>query len=467
MYQRIILYTMFLAACLSDWAGAGLSEAIEKVLKDKKQTKTDIGIQITNASRGRVVYEKNSHRAMIPASNMKLATTAAAQYYLGGDFSFTTRVGLLGEALVVIGGGDPLLGDEKTAARQGRKPDWVLDDIVTLLKEKNVTSVSDLYIDTLYFDDVRVHPNWPPEQLNRWYAAEVCGVNYNNNCIHMLVRNVGGTIVITITPPTDYVSIVNQVVPTTRGESAVGAYRNSTPNRLIVRGKCRKEPEGMDVAIERPGAFFGFLLYERLKAAGIRVRGNLSEKYVRNEKNITILNEYKTPLSDVLLRSNKDSLGMAAECLVKTLSAENTRGKINGEWSHGLELIRQYLLKLGVSDHEVKLDDGSGLSRANRLSANTLTRILLDRYRSKDWASFKDSLAIGGVDGTVSKYFGEDTYKGKVYGKTGYIDGVRSFSGFCETDNEVHVFSILTNAGDGNTRDAINRICKAIIDNSL
>ncbi len=444
-------------------AEGSLSSSIESILKEKKQTKAIVGIQILDGTTGRVIYERNGHRPMIPASNMKLVTTAAAQHYLGGQFSCTTKVGLLGDGLVVIGGGDPLFGDAKTDQKNGRKPGWILDDILAALKEEHIRTLSDLYVDTMYFDDQRTHPGWPRDQLNRWYAAEISGLNYNNNCINLIVKNNGGKISFVVDPPTQYVTLVNQVKATTSGSSEVGAYRNSEPNRLIVRGKCRKET-GFDVAIERPGAFFGFLLFERLRDGGIHVRGKLSEKYIRDEKGIRILREYKTPLAEILDRCNKDSLGMAAECLVKILSAEHTRGKINGEWSHGLELMKRYLVEVGAKPEEFCLDDGSGLSRGNRLSANTLTRVLMDRYRSSDWPSFKDSLAVGGVDGTVSRYFGEGAYKGKVYGKTGYIEGVRSFSGFCETSKGTVVFSILTEAGNGYTRDAINSICKAIID---
>ena len=461
MFRKCGVAALVLGLCTA--AQGSLSGSIAAILKEKKQTKAVVAIQVLDGTSGKVVYEMNSHRPMIPASNMKLVTTASAQHYLGGKFACTTKVGLLGDSLVVIGGGDPLLGDLKTDEKNDRKPGWIFEDILAALKEKNVTSLSNLYVDTTYFDDKRAHPDWPQEQLNRWYAAEICGLNYNNNCINLVVKNTGGKISFEVDPATQYVTLVNQVKATTSGSSEVGAYRNSEANKLIVRGKCRKET-GFDVAIERPGAFFGFLLYERLKAAGVTVKGNLSEKYIRDEKGITILREYKTPLADILDRCNKDSLGMAAECLVKILSAENTRGKINGEWPHGLGLMKQYLIKVGATPQEFALDDGSGLSRKNRLSANTLTRVLMDRYRSSDWPSFKDSLAVGGVDGTVHKYFGEGAYKGKVYGKTGYIDGVRSFSGFCETSKGTFVFSILTEAGNGYTRDAINSICKAIID---
>ena len=120
---------------------------------------------------------------------------------------------------------------------------------------------------------------------------------------------------------------------------------------------------------------------------------------------------------------------------------------------------------LGVSSEGFVIDDGSGLSRENKLSADVLCSVLSDMYKRPFWPKYKDSLAVGGVDGTIGKYFGESKYKGKVHGKTGYIAGVKSFSGYCETPNGGYIFSIITNNANGNTRGIINDIVKAVFDN--
>ena len=230
-------------------------------------------------------------------------------------------------------------------------------------------------------------------------------------------------------------------------------------------GKCNKAA-GFDVAIENPGAFFGFLLAENLKKADISVQGSLVEKYLSDRHEINVLRVYDTSLADVLERCNKNSLGLAAEALVKTISAEKTKGKINGEWPHGLELIARYLEQLGIERKEFTLDDGSGLSRMNRLTPNVLTTVLLYVYNSKSRQFYMDTLAVGGRDGTIAKYFKDAEYTGRVRGKTGYVRGVRSFSGFCQTSKGDYIFSILTQGGDGHVRAAINDIVKAIIDNA-
>jgi D-alanyl-D-alanine carboxypeptidase/D-alanyl-D-alanine-endopeptidase (penicillin-binding protein 4) len=119
---------------------------------------------------------------------------------------------------------------------------------------------------------------------------------------------------------------------------------------------------------------------------------------------------------------------------------------------------------IGVDKGELNIDDGSGLSRENRLSAAAITTVLLDVYKSRNWKLYKDSLAAGGVDGTIRRYFKEEKYKGKILGKTGYIDKVKTFSGTCTVRGEDYIFSILANNTNGKTRGAINDIAKAIVD---
>ena len=221
-----------------------------------------------------------------------------------------------------------------------------------------------------------------------------------------------------------------------------------------------------NVAIKKPSGFFGVLLAENLSRAGIRVPKQVTQKYVANAKGVKIIRTYKTPIADVLARCNTDSLNLAAEAFVKTISAENTTGRINGEWPHGQALIARYLRTLGCKDSQFVLDDGSGLSRKNKLTANVITKVLLARYNSRNRKVFIDSLAVGGQSGTIGKYFKEPAYKGNIIGKTGYISGVRTFSGICKTQKGNYIFSILTSGGTPSTRTAINDIAKAIIKNN-
>ena len=221
-----------------------------------------------------------------------------------------------------------------------------------------------------------------------------------------------------------------------------------------------------DVAIERPAAYFGFLLFEHLVATGIEAKGQLVEKAFDDVNDFSPLIEFSTSITDCLARCNKNSLGLVAEAMLKTIAAHNSPDGKNGSWERGRELIADYLLGLGIDKSQFYLDDGSGLSRQNELTAFTITMVLFDLYKSENWPLYRDSLAIGGVDGTIDDFFKEEPYKGKIRGKTGYISSVRALSGVCTTDQGDYIFSILSNNTNGQTRTVINEIVKAIIDHA-
>jgi D-alanyl-D-alanine carboxypeptidase/D-alanyl-D-alanine-endopeptidase (penicillin-binding protein 4) len=471
---RKLLIAGVFGLCLAGLAKADLSAIrvadltgqIDSIIRHASQQKVHFSIHIVKADSGATVYSHNGKEAMIPASNMKIITTAAALKFLGPDYVYKTKVGLCDNTLVVIGCGDPLLGDKVTDAKYGREYGWIFKDIAEALKRNGVKTIDNIIVDTGVFDDQRVHPHWPKEELNRWYACEVSALNFNCNCVQIGVKNTAGKIAISTEPQTGFVEILNEVIPTSDGSSIAGAYRNQTPNRITIRGKCKDSVEPFPVAIERPAAFFGFLLAENLAAAEITVKGNLIEKTTVNYDNFRLLAEYSTPMADCLARCNKDSLGLAAEALLKTIAANNNPDGKNGSWKEGQELIRQYLLDLGIDASQFYIDDASGLSSQNELSAYTITKVLLSIYNSGNWKLYKDSFAVGGIDGTIGKFFTEENYKGKIFGKTGYIEGVKSFSGVCTTGEGDYLFSILANNANGQTREAINNITKAIIDNA-
>lgn len=462
--KKLVVVWCVVSIC-SCVAFGDLSGSIKSIVKSRDCSKADFAIKIIKADTGKTVYELNEHKPMIPASNMKVITTAAGLAYLGKDYKFTTKVGMLGNDLVVIGGGDPLLGDEGIDKSKGRKPGWVFDEIVAKIKEKQIVSFDDIVIDSAFFDDMRVHPNWPTEQLNKPYACEVSGLNYNQNCVRITARNSNGQAIVIVDPSTRYLQLVNKIKLKSSGSSAIGAYRNRTPNLLTLKGKLVKEA-GFYLAIENPAAMFGFMLKERLLKEGMVVSGDIVEKQVRADGNISVFWMHETPIYDVIGRCNKDSFNLAAEAMIKTISAEYTAGKIKGEWEHGFELVGKYLENLGIDDDEFTIDDGCGLSRNNKVSPNVFVTVLKSIYDSKCWTDYKSTLAVGGIDGTAYKYFRDPKYKGKVLGKTGYINGVRTFSGVCTASDGDYIFSILTKGGNAKVRYGINDIVEAVIDSN-
>jgi len=465
---RTLLLILLPITPLIHVARADMAAQINAVIRKPAHKNLRFAVHVVKADSGKTVYAHNASRPMIPASNMKIIVTATALKLLGADYHYTTKVGMCDDKLVIIGSGDPLLGDEATDGKYGRKSGWLFHDIAEKLKASGIATINDIIIDSTVFDDNRVHPSWPANQLNQWYACEVSGLNYNDNCIDITVRNIGGRVKVLTEPKTNFVKIVNKVKPIKNGSGAIGALRNNQPNVFTVTGKCKKQQGPVPVAIERPPAFFGYLLAEKLIGAGLNTTGRLVEKGVPDQCDFRLIAEYRTPMADCLARSNKNSLGLVAEALLKTIAAKSEPGGKNGSWEGGRRVVSKFLTGLGIDKSEFYIDDGSGLSRQNRLTAGALTKVLLHVYKSPEWPVYRDSLAVGGVDGTIGKYFREPEYKGKIRGKTGYIRGVKSFSGVCSSEKGDYIFAILVNINEKKPyasikRSEINNIAKAII----
>ncbi len=462
--MKKLLIPLVFSLCLATFAQANLTKRVNGIISQPSLKNVQFSIHIVKADSGRTVYSHNSRESLIPASNMKIITTAAALKFLGADYTYKTKVGLCDDTLVVIGSGDPLLGDKTTDDIYARKVGWIFEDIIAALKRKRITDIKDIVVDSGMFDDQRAHPSWPKKELNKPYACEVSGLNFNGNCIDISAKKSGKKVLIHIEPQTAFIKFTNKVTPISRGTSTIGSYRNSRPNEIVIHGKCKSSIGPYAVAIERPAAFFGFLLAEHLAKAGIKTKGELIEKAVAEDCNVTVLTEFNTPIADCLARCNKDSFGLAAEALFKTIAANSSITNRSGSWAAGRRIISSYLSALGIDRSQFYIADGSGLSRQNELSSYAITRVLSDVYKDRDWPLYKASLAVGGVDGTISKYFEELKYKGKIAGKTGYMTGVKALSGVCTPTDGDYIFSILANKANGKTRTAINNIAKAIID---
>ncbi len=441
-----------------------LQRRIDGILGKSGLRNVYFSARVVRCDTGDAVYGKNAHLALIPASNMKIVTSAAAVEHLGKDFAFVTRVGMCGDALAVKGSGDPLLGDRESDVRNGRPSQPVVREIVLRLKETGVTSVTDIVLDTSIFDSARVHPSWPADQLHQKYACEVGGLNYNGNCVDISAANRNGKVVLALDPPTDYVQLTNALTIWHSRKSWFSVERSDLPNVLVIQGNCRTQAGPYSVAVENPALFFGRLLREALLSEGIGVSGEVMEGSIPEGCEFRGLIDFSTSIGDCLLRTNKDSLGLAAEAMFKRLAAQSDPGGKQGSWERGQKVLTEYLGGLGVSEREFVIADGSGLSRDNRLSANALTRVLMHLAAGPDWEFYKNSLAVGGLDGTIEKHFWEKKYRGRVQAKSGYIQAVRALSGVVHTESGDYIFSFLANRAGSGARGAIDAAVKAIVD---
>jgi D-alanyl-D-alanine carboxypeptidase/D-alanyl-D-alanine-endopeptidase (penicillin-binding protein 4) len=171
---------------------ADLAADVQRILQDKAVKGDRVGVEIIRLSSGTdhaaPVCQINASAPLVPASNLKLVTTAAALELLGKDFRFQTVLALRGQDLALIGDGDPSLGDAELLRKSGWDVQTVFKNWAQVLRKRGITTVGDIYVDDSVFDEVFVHPNWPVEQQHKRYVAQVAGVNLNANCVDFYLK---------------------------------------------------------------------------------------------------------------------------------------------------------------------------------------------------------------------------------------------------------------------------------------
>lgn len=449
-------FAAFAALLLATQTLASLSRDIDAVLADDIGRKYTVGVVVVEVgdspAADRRLYERNPTQALIPASNLKVVTTAAALDVLGPDFRFRTVLAGNGQDLALIGDGDPTLGDSDFLRTVGWEVDTVFTHWAQVLKDRNVTSAQRLLVDDSVFDETFLHPNWPMDQVQFHYVAEVGGVNLNVNCLDFYLRNHGRGQVVSFetVPDTDYANVNNVAVG--GANNAVHLSRQPGTNDISLGGETKyRRHGGLRVTIHDPPRFAATYLAEVLDAAGVRTPLNVQrDRTVRShldgrQNGWVALAVHETPLVTALARSNKDSVNVYAESLVKRMGYA-TAGGAPGDWTNGTAAVEAYLARLGLPAAEYDLDDGSGLSRQNRVSANAVATVLADAFHRPYGATFVGTMSVSGTDGTLSRRFDGLGLTGRVKGKSGFINNVSSLSGYVEARNgKTYVFAVLMN----------------------
>jgi D-alanyl-D-alanine carboxypeptidase/D-alanyl-D-alanine-endopeptidase (penicillin-binding protein 4) len=448
---------------LARQARADLAGDINKLLSDKLLAKGEIGLEVMrlggSAHDSQVIYQFKGSTPRVPASNLKLTTTSTALDKLGPAFEFKTVFARRGSDVALIGDGDPTLGDVEMLRKLGWDVDTVFKAWAQLLKSRGINEVHNVYVDDSIFDQNFVHPNWPVEQQHKRYVAQVGGVNLNANCVdfYLTTGGIGDIVSYRAEPSTRYTLIQNTCVTGTT--NAVWFSRKLGTNSVILRGETNvSNDEPISVTINDPPMFAATVLEEVIESSGIRVTGEvLRDRTIRQNLSIgpsptsapladrwVAMAIHATPLSSVLARANKDSMNLYAECLCKRLGAFTTG--TSGSWQNGTAAVGGFLKSIGLGDSDFSLDDGCGLSKKNVISPHAVVTLLEHNNYSSYKDAFVSSLAVAATDGTMKDRFRDSDLKGRVFGKSGYVVGVRSLSGYLKCrDGQWYAFSILFN----------------------
>lgn len=464
------------------WAAPLDSEA-GRVLSTLKLSEARVAICAIDVDRGDIILSRNEREPLIPASNMKVLTSGAALLTLGAGFTFRTELMLIGDRLVIRGDGDPALGDPEILERA--EPRMTVDDLLGRLADSVAKapglagnqSISEIIADDRVFDREYVHPSWPESQLQNWYCAQISGLNFHANVLYFFPApgrdGVGSLGTYTVSPfaPSPVLEIENKLRTVNKGDNLIAPLRQAKTNRFTLSGEVRvQSPVPVRVTTNESAAFFGQLLADRLVRRGVTIAGSSSlSGAVRGVRLADERDEFSgaktiavvtTPIRDVVRRCNQDSHNLYADALCKRVGHEITNEP--GSWANGAAVIRMLLSeKLGPEfAASTTIADGSGMSRQNMVTAETLARWLGVIAKSDTGKMFTESMAEPG-EGTLQRRFQNVKLRNELHAKSGYIRGVRCLSGFVVApgsgDGEAPrriAFSILVNNAEKGEEDS-------------
>ena len=431
------------------------------------------GMLIVDPVAAETLYSRNAGKLLMPASNMKIVTGAAAMAILGPEYRYRTAVlargslrdGTLDGDLAVVGRGDPTVSDQMRG--DAMQP---LRDLADSLIARGVRRVRGTVVAAGdAFPDAPLGFGWAWDDLDFPYAAGVDELLFNEGFSRLIVRageRTRETPTVTSVPARTYprvrVTAVTAAPPpptppettvdSTRPKPSLSFASDTIRGSVVVSGEIiAGDTAVLDVAHRDPiGAYLSAFI-EALRERGVAVDSAADVPRDSAAGGDTVATMISPPLSEILPALEKPSQNQIAEALFKTLGLERTG---IGTADSGRRVVERQLVEWGADTTGFVIRDGSGLSRHNYLSPETIVRVLDAMRRHPSFTVFYDALPIAGVDGTIRARMKGTPAERNVRAKTGTIDKTRALSGYVTTaDGRLLLFSFVANNFTVRARD--------------
>lgn len=414
---------------------------------------------IVRDTTGKILEGHNFEKLVRPASNLKLLTSAAILDELGPDYRFHTKMYGIGKQvddtwegdIVIRGVGDPSISG--TFYRDDRF--HVFDKLFSALYDRGIRRINGNLIGNDSFFDQQPYPKgWSWEDLSFYYGVEINALSFNNNAVDLTVYandNVGEAPEIEWFPfDTDYVSFINDQVIAPADTEYDEFYRRKLGTNTIELAS--KLPQGYvekeSLSIHDAPLFFLDTFKKYLEDGNIELNGRIivdSKPQDWKEKSYQQLTEHvSVPLDSMLTQINKESNNFYSEMLLKTAAAEHYDA--TGSTELGISMVKDFAKSMKIDTTNLKMDDASGMSAGTMLKMSDLNRFLVEMRSHPHFDIYKNSLPVAGQNGSLKNRFLNSPLKGKLFGKTGYVSGVRSLSGYMKSlSGKPLIFSVVTN----------------------
>ena len=464
-----------------------LARRIDSAIDQSELAYARWGISFVSMSDGSTLYQRNADKLFSPASNMKIYTTAVALDLLGADYRWRTSVyanaqpdanGRVQGDLILYGRGAPDLVAQSKDDNQGS-----LAKLADALYARGVRNISgNLIGDESYFRGDPLGDGWQWTDLQWYFGAEASALSVNGNEVDVNFvpsSKAGEASVVRVSDPEGYVTVENHMaVGKPGGRPTIGVHRGLSDNSIEVWGEFAPGTKGFGarLSVHNPALWAAKLFLDALKTRGITVAGQTLARSSRvpqsqrfdPRQSLELASVASGQLGEIVKRTNKESVNLNAELILRTLGRERGEiaalpeaiGRERGDDEAGLAVIRVWLARAGIATSRLALHDGSGLSRLDLVTPETSARLLLAISKTASASVFRESLPISGRDGTLAGRL--KTIIDRVSAKTGSLTYDNSLSGYLTTSGgEPFAFSIMCN--DQTSRGESSRLIDEIV----
>jgi serine-type D-Ala-D-Ala carboxypeptidase/endopeptidase (penicillin-binding protein 4) len=436
----------YFLALLVSLAFSSISNAqnnpIAGALRSAGLSADEVGVYVVPLSAKTPLLSLGADKSFNPASTMKLVTTYAAISLLGADFKWKTVVSARGQMV-----GDVLQGD--LVIRGSGDPKFVIEDLVELvaaLRKVGLREIQgDLILDDGYFDigdgSVEAIDGDPSQPYNVKPSASLMNFKATK-----FIISPGTETLISTDPPLADVPFINEV-KVVRGGCRYSAAGLTIRDAGTEAGPAIRVNGQISAGCGQTSTFAATLNHRQFshgffkaawQAAGGVFKGKTKfEKNAGNNPKNLPLTVWVSPrnLGEVIRDINKFSNNVMTRQVLLTTSAEVL--KLPATLERARRTVSTWLDRQGLNFPELVIDNGSGLSRQERISAHSLARLLQSVGSSPYADLIRESLPSVGQDGTMARRLVNDPIAGRAWIKTGSLNDVRSIAGFVDAASGV------------------------------
>ena len=414
------------------------------------------GVVVISLSRGDTLFARNASGQMMPASTMKLFTSALAFDRFGTDYQFSTDVlrdgpvtpdGTLHGNIIIRGDGDPGLSGRFVDGG----PDAPMQTLAQQVSSAGIKRITgDVMGDATGFDDQRIPDGWLPRYLGAAYAARVSALSLDENLVWVAISpGDERSAVVALEPATTTIPVINHV-RTVEGSGARLRLSKSPNGTIEVSGSIgrRSGTRRYSYVVDDPAAFAAGAFKAALVAKGISVNGqvHLGPTLAAATK-ITSL--ASPTLARMVSAMDRESINLYAELLFRN-AARGPQRVVQGSAAAGNHAMRTFLnTKVGVDTTTINNADGSGLSTSDRVTARAMVQLLSYAHSAPWGPAFHAALPLAGESGTQRRRMKGSPAQGNLHAKTGTTNDVIGLAGYVTAlDGEVIAFAFLYNGRD-------------------